>query len=386
MKTSNSQSVKHENSRLVMEKIVELREFTRIELSRITTLNKATISTIISDLVESDLIIETTGTIKTSGRSATVFKLNKNAGRIISIELLANSIYGIITNLYGDILFEMTKEIHDLEFRSYLNALLQMIDELQLNTHQSTYGLIGIGLAVYGIVSKEQIVKFAVINSWKDIDFKKIVEEYTGVETFVENESNIAALGELIIHKNLQNIVSFHIGLGVGMGIVVNRKLYSGEEGYAGEIGHTIIVPNGRKCACGNHGCLERYISIPAVLDDYYQLTKEHITIEDFISLYKDGSSTAIELYKTFINYVSVAVNNISQTLNPNTIVIHSKIIEEIPEALSDIRNRLKSQIMNLEVLTTSNYTTKVNVLGLTHTLIQKFLDIDTYKIKPYKI
>lgn len=386
MKTSNSQSIKLENTRLVMEKIIELREFTRIELSRLTTLNKATISTIINDLVESELITETTGIVKTSGRSATVFKLNKNAGRIISIELLSDSVYGIITNFYGEILFEMTKEIPDLEFRSYLNVLLQMIDDLQLNTHESTYGLIGIGLAIYGIVNNNQIVKFSPVNQWKDIDFKKIIEEYTGVETFVQNESNIAALGEIVIHQNLQNIVSFHVGLGVGMGIVVNRKLYSGEDGYAGEIGHTIIVPNGRKCACGNHGCLERYISIPAILNDYYELTNEKITINDFISLYKNDCKDAVHLYKTYINYVSIAINNISQTLNPHTIVIHSKIVDEIPEALSDIKNRLKSQIMNLEILTTSKFESKINVLGLTHILIQKFLDVDTYKIKSYKI
>ena len=386
MRTSNSQSIKQENTRLVMERIIELRDFTRIELSRLTTLNKATVSTIISEMLERKLIVETDKMVKTSGRGANVFTLNKNAGRIISIELLRDSIYGIISNLYGEILFETYKEVNNSEFRNYLTILLQLVDELKSNTYESTYGLIGIGLAIYGIVSNDQIVKYAPFNDWINIDFKRIIEDYTNVETYVENESNISALGELVIHKNLQNIVSFHIGYGVGMGIVVNRKLYSGEDGYAGEIGHTIVVPNGRKCICGNHGCLETYISEPAILNEYFDLTGDKITMDQFIKLYKDDCKDAITIYKYFTNFVSIAVNNISQTLNPHTIIIHSKIVEGIPETLSDIKNRLKSQIMNLEVLTTSKFESKINVLGLTHILIQKFLDVDIYKIKEYTL
>lgn len=385
MKTSNSQSIKLENTRLVMEKIIELRDFTRIELSRLTTLNKATISTIISDLLDRELITETKQLIRTSGRSANVFSLNKNAGRIISIELLTDSIYGIITNFYGEILFETTMKVPDHEFRSYLTVLLQVVDELKLNTYDSVYGIIGIGLAVYGIVSNDEIVKFAPSNNWRDIDFKTIIEDYTGIETYVQNESNISALGEIAIHKNLRNIVSFHAGNGVGMGIAVNGSLYSGEDGYAGEIGHTIVVPNGRKCVCGNHGCLERYMSFPSILNDYYELSGDIVTIDEFINLYKQDCEHAIKIYNQYTIFASIAINNISQTLNPHTIIIQSKIVDEIPETISDIRNRLKSQVMNLEILTTSKFKTKMYVLGLTHILIQKFLGVDTYKITSYK-
>lgn len=386
MKTSNSQSIKLENTRLVMEKIIELREFTRIELSRLTTLNKATISSIINEFTEKELIVETDKLVRTSGRSANVFTLNKNAGRIISIELLTDTIYGIITNLYGEILFETTKKVFETDFRSYLTVLLQLVDELTLNTYESTYGLIGIGIAVYGIVDNDEFVKFAPSNNWRDIDLKKIIEDYTGIETYVQNESNISALGEIAIHKNLKNIVSFHAGTGVGMGIVVNGNLYPGEDGYAGEIGHTIVVPNGRKCACGNNGCLERYLSFPSILNDYYELTGERIDIDQLIALYKKDDANAIKIYNNYTMFAAIAINNISHTLNPHTIIIQSKIVNEIPETISDIRNRLKSQIMNLELLTTSKFENKMYVLGLTHILIQKFLGVETYKIQNFKV
>jgi len=382
MKTSNTQSIKTENIKLVVEKLIELRETSRIELSKVTTLNKATVSTIVQELVDKELVVDTDKIVKTSGRSAKIFALNKNAGRIISIELLTDSIYGVITNLYGNIVFELTKEVHNFEFSEYLKILLEAIDELKANTLDSTYGLIGIGIGVYGIVSKSQKIKYATFTSWKDIDLKTIIEDYTGIETYVENEANISALGEHLTYADDQTLVSLNIGLGVGMGIIIDHKLYTGEDGYAGEIGHTIVVPNGKKCVCGNYGCLEQYISEPALLNDYYQQSKEHITIETFIERYKQKDPIALKLYHDFIDYLSLTVNNISLSLNPKTIVINSKIVESIPESISSVKNKLRSQIMSLEVLTTSKHQSKKNVLGLTHVLIQKFLNVENYKVQ----
>lgn len=375
MSTANSQSIKIENMRLVMDKLIENREITRIELSRLTKLNKSTISSIMNEFQDKELVIETSKTIKTSGRSAKVFALNKNAGRIISIEILSDSIYGIISNLYGDILYELYKNINNKEFSSYLKVLLESINELRTNTYESKYGLIGIGISVYGIVSSDKKIKYATFNAWKDIDLKSIIEDYTGVKTVVENEANISALSEHIAHNNQNNIAALNIGLGVGLGYVTNNMLYTGENGYAGEIGHTIVVPNGRKCVCGNYGCLEMYLSTPAILNSYYELTNEIISLDEFIKRSKQKDLVATRVYDDFIDILAIAINNISHILNPHTIAIYSKIAEEIPETVSLVKNKLRSQIMHLEVLTTSSHKNQTKVIGMTHYLILNFLD-----------
>lgn len=381
MKTLNSKEVKRYNTNLVVEKLVELRETSRVELAKITTLTRATVSSIVSELIERDIVIETKETVRTSGRSAMVIKLNKNAGRILSIELLTCSIYGIITNLYGEILYEVNKKVETTDFKPYLKVLLKTIDELIQNTHDSTYGVIGIGIGIYGILSKNKKIKYTPFTSWKDIELKKIIEDYTGIDTYVENEANISALGENIINSNFDNMVSLNIGIGVGMGIIINKKLYTGENGFAGEIGHTILIPNGKKCVCGNYGCLERYISNPATLERYQELKDESITIEEFIERYNNNDKVANQVFNEFIDYLSLTINNISQILNPKSIIINNIIIESIPESISLIKNNLRSKIMRLDILTTSKYKSKTNVLGLTHILIQNFLNIKNYKI-----
>ncbi len=382
MKTANSQLVKQTNTNLVIEKLVELKETSRIELSRITTLNKATVSSIIQVLIDKSIVIELDKKIKTSGRSANAIALNKRAGRILSLDLQTNLIYGVITNLFGEILFEINKPIDNPEFSSYLTSLLETIDELKSNTYDSVYGVIGIGIGVYGILSKTKKIIYTPFSSWKDIELKKIIEDYTGIKTYVENEANISALGENIIYANQKNLVSLNIGIGVGMGIIIDNKLYTGEDGFAGEIGHTILIPNGKECVCGNNGCLEKYISDIAITQNYYELTNEKVSITEFISRLKSKEVHANKIYQEFIDYLSITINNISQLLNPQTIVINSLIVENKPESISQIKNKLRSKIMNLEVLTTSSFKSKTNVLGLTHVLIQEFLEIDNYKLK----
>ncbi|MCF7923705.1 MAG: ROK family protein [Candidatus Izimaplasma sp.] len=381
MKTHNSKSVKVQNTKLVIEKLVELRETSRSDLAKLTTLNKATISSIINELIEKNIVIETDKTYKTSGRSAKIIELNKNAGRIISIDLLTNSIYGIVANLYGEILFESKTHIENIDFSYYLKEILKSVDDLKSNTHDSDYGIIGIGVGVYGILSKNKKIKFATFTSWKDIELKKIIEDYTGIKTYVENEANISALGEKIVYHHYPNLISLNIGIGVGMGIVIDDKLYTGQDGYAGEIGHTILIPNGKKCVCGNYGCLERYISDIGIEEKYYELSNKKITINKFINRYKNDDKYAKIVYNQFIDFVSITVNNICQVLNPSAIIINSKIAEEIPETISLIKNKMRSQIVNLELLTISSFKHKSNVLGLTHILIQDFLDIENYKV-----
>ncbi len=364
------------NMQLVLEKMIEIRETSRIELSKLTTLNKATISSIVQELVNLKFVLETNRTIRTAGRSANVIELNKNAGRIFSVELLPRELYAIITNLYGEILYEIRKPIPGSEFFTYLSTLMKTIDDLKQNTFDSVYGIIGIGIGVYGILSKDKKIKFTTFNSWKDIELKKIIEDYSGIKTYVENEANISALGEKISYPDYENLVSLNIGTGVGAGIIIGHTLYTGNDGYAGEFGHSIIVPDGKQCICGNKGCLERYIANDAIIERYFELTNETITLETFIKKYKTGDVNVIQVYNEFINYLSIAINNIAQTLNPKAIVISSLIVEEISESISLIKNQLRSKIMNLDLLTTSKFKSKTNVLGLTHLLIQEFFNI----------
>ncbi len=105
-------------------------------------------------------------------------------------------------------------------------------------------------------------------------------------------------------------------------------------------------------------------------------MTNEEISIDEFVVRLKAKDKYALKIYQEFIDILSITINNISQTFNPQTIIIKSKIIENMPESISQVKNRLRSQIMSLEILTTSAFKSKTNVLGLIHVLIEEFLEI----------
>ncbi|MFA5290623.1 MAG: ROK family protein, partial [Candidatus Izemoplasmatales bacterium] len=139
--------------------------------------------------------------------------------------------------------------------------------------------------------------------------------------------------------------------------------------------------PGGRACVCGNQGCLERYISDMAMIERFAELTGEQISIDQFIAKLKAHDPSALALYREFIFYLGLTINNISQVLNPHAIIINSKIVENMPDCLQEIKTNLMSKLMSLSILSTSTYRSKTNVLGLTHVLIKEFLDIDNYNV-----
>ncbi|MCB0749015.1 MAG: ROK family protein, partial [Ignavibacteriae bacterium] len=122
----------------------------------------------------------------------------------------------------------------------------------------------GIGIGSPGVVSlkKGTVENPPNLIGWKKVHLGKIISKEFSIPTFVENDANAAAIGELIYGagKDLNSFIMVTLGTGVGGGIIYNKKLFRGDTGAAGEIGHTTIDQNGPKCNCGSYGCLESYL------------------------------------------------------------------------------------------------------------------------------
>lgn len=110
--------------------------------------------------------------------------------------------------------------------------------------------------------------------NWGMVNVKEVVKKYIDVPVAVTNDANAAALGEMKFGaaKGMKNFVEITLGTGLGSGIVVNGELVYGHDGFAGELGHTNVKPNGRLCGCGNKGCLETYVSAPGIKRTVFKL------------------------------------------------------------------------------------------------------------------
>lgn len=189
------------------------------------------------------------------------------------------------------------------------------------------------------------------------IEFAKIVGEKTGLPISMTNDANAAAIGEMTygVAKGMKNFIMITLGTGVGSGIVVDGKVVYGHDGFAGELGHTISIRNGRQCSCGLKGCLEAYTSAIGVArtaverlqkDDTPSLLREvdidKITSKDVYEAAKQGDKMALEIFDFTANLLGEAFANFVAFSAPEAIILFGGLAharEFIEEKIKDSMN-----------------------------------------------
>ena len=161
---------------------------------------------------------------------------------------------------------------------------------------------VGAGIGVPGIIDMEtgMMRKSANLPGWSDYPVRDEIERRLGARVFLENDANVAALGEkwLGAARDVDNMAMVTLGTGIGGAIILNGKIFYGMNGMAGEFGHVTVEPNGVPCGCGNHGCAERYASATAVV----RMAREAIESGQAPALAKAASSDAEFSAKSIYN------------------------------------------------------------------------------------
>jgi predicted NBD/HSP70 family sugar kinase len=178
------------------------------------------------------------------------------------------------------------------------------------------------------------------------------------------------------------NIANISVHSGIGLGIIINRQLYTGYNGRAGEFGHTIIEIDGRQCPCGNKGCLEQYVSERALLQAFAKRKGlEETTFENFKNSYEENDTDAHEIMNLFIKYMSVGINNILNAYNPDIVIINSSFTTFFPQLTGQIEEALTSKMNSYIRIIPSVLQDTSILLGGICTAVKGFLGIQTLKL-----
>lgn len=193
----------------------------------------------------------------------------------------------------------------------------------------------------------------------------KIFSSAFHVPVLVENESNLSAIGEHTFCYPTGDIISISVHTGIGLGLILNGRLYTGHSGYAGEFGHTIVHPDGRPCPCGNKGCIEQYASELAILRETAErLGKPSVSADEFARLYSSGNPVAVDEMNIFIRYMGIGINNIMNSFNPEIIVINSSFTMNCPDVISAIEAELRNRMRHTCRLAASTLQDMAILLG----------------------
>lgn len=343
--TWNQQVVKKNNKALVLQLIMENEPISRADIAQISGLNKTTVSTLVTELLEEDLLFESGPGVSSGGRRPVILHFNKDAGYAIGIDIGVNYVLSVLTDLKGTILIEKSQTLSRTTYASIMDILQKMIQSLMDEMPKSRYGIIGIGVGVPGIVNNEGSVLLAPNLGWSNIQLKEELEKLYSVPVIIENEANAGAVGEQNFGsgQNHENILYISAGIGIGVGIIVNRELYKGINGFSGEMGHMIIDMNGKRCNCGSRGCWEAYASEQALLE----MSDPNIeSLEVLLELAKDGDEKAKQLFEEIGNYLGLGINNIINTFNPEQVIIGNRLALAKEWLKTPIRNTIEKHTL----------------------------------------
>jgi len=261
---------------------------------------------------------------------------------ILSIDLGGTKILTAVTNSQGEMLsrdHSITPALkgHEAVIHSILESAHRALKQADVAIEEIT----AIGVGAPGLSNPETGILFTSPNlpGWRDVPLRDIVQERLGKKTFLINDANAAALGEFYFGaaRGVRNFIYITLSTGIGGGIVIDGKIYSGAIGAAGEVGHMTIDDKGPICKCGNRGCWETLASGTALarearhrikegvatsILEYAEGDVEKVTAQVIHNAAEQGDSLAKELIARTGYYVGVGLANLVNIFNPELIVI----------------------------------------------------------------
>ncbi|HEM3688897.1 TPA: ROK family glucokinase [Streptococcus suis] len=280
--------------------------------------------------------------------------------KIIGIDLGGTSVKLAILTTIGEIQEKWSIKTNILD--EGIHIVPDIIDSIK---HRfETYGLtkedfLGVGMGSPGVVDSEAGTVIGAYNlNWKTLQLvKDQFESALGLPFFIDNDANVAALGEQWVGagNNNPNVVFMTLGTGVGGGVIAAGNLIRGVKGAGGELGHiTVDFDAPFACTCGKKGCLETVASATGIVnltrryaEEYAGDAKlkqliddgEEVTAKDVFDLAKEGDDLALIVYRHFSNYLGVACANIAAVLNPAYIVLGGGVSAAGEFLLDGVRN-----------------------------------------------
>jgi len=274
----------------------------------------------------------------------------------IGIDLGGTKIEGILLDQYGK---ELTrKRVPTLRKEGY-NSILTRIISLIQSLMETSQTAVTIGVCTPGAISPNTgIMKNSNTECLIGKPLKNDIESKLNLPVLFENDANCFALAEAVLGagKGVNLLFGIIMGTGVGGGVIINNKIHRGRQYIAGEWGHHCIEKLGRNCYCGNQGCVEAYISGPALENRWFQLTNKLKNMEEIIPMYNDNKygDIYIKWKNEFLSYFGQSVANIVNILDPDAIVIGgglSNIDFLYDEGVQSVYNHVFSDVIDTPIL-----------------------------------
>ncbi|MWV44103.1 ROK family protein [Paenibacillus sp. HJL G12] len=349
MQKHDQEFIKKKNRTTVFEMIKNNSPLSRADIARLTGMSPTTVSRIVSELYNLDYMHEIEQETIGVGRKAVFLQVNPKSVLSVGVEIDKLSIrIGVIDldgRVIGSRMIERQKnEASDVTLEHIASGINGLIEEKDFDRRR----IVGIGVGLPGIIdhSGGKAVLSAQLG-WKQTDIAGVLKKHTGLEVAVDNELKVKSLAEHMYGsaKGSSRSVLIGFGSGVGSSLIIDGEIYRGESNSAGEIGHTVVDPNGILCECGKVGCLQTYIAEASLIEQSNKI-KPIASLDELFEARREGEFWASSIIDRAMTFVAVTISNIACMYNPDTVILTGKLVERFPEVREFIAEKCMGQFV----------------------------------------
>jgi glucokinase len=295
---------------------------------------------------------------------------------VIGIDIGGTMIKGALLNKEGELIEKYETESHaEVDADAFIANIITFVNHIRKG-HENVISL-GIGIAGLLNNTREILIESPNLPTLKNVLLKSEFESSLKLPVFIENDANIAALGELYVGegKNLDSFLLMTLGTGLGSGLILNGELCIGETGKGGELGHTIVQPDGKPCSCGKKGCLEAYCSgsamvnmakealeanKPSSLLKIYNNDPSSLTPKAIYTEAENNDELCHDIFKKTAKYLAIGISNVNNLIDIHNFIIGGGVskashifkeglIEEVKQNVFNIsKNKIRIMISTL--------------------------------------
>lgn len=346
---ANLSLVKQINKARILELLRREGGMSRAELARHLEMTRSTATVLSAELFEEGLIVNTGAAFVTqsTGRPGVGLQLNASGRYFIGAEVGTDKLKLVALDLMGRCTARreapFDKDVEPVKVLNQLSALIHDFCNTELKDFSKVHG---VGVTLPGTLSANGTLLIAPILGWTDVPVQAFLKDKLDVSVFVDNDANASALAELYLSNAVKSEGLFYLLLdvGVGGGLVIERQIFRGTFGAAGEIGHMRVSENGLLCSKGGRGCFEVFVGVRALLGYYADLGGSASSLETYLEALHEGEPEALEAARVWGTWLAIGVLNIANLFDPGHIVFGGPLAALYPYVEVQLREALESE------------------------------------------
>jgi predicted NBD/HSP70 family sugar kinase len=350
--TGDQQLVKRINRSVLLRLLYGQSGLSRAQLAQESGLTKSTVSLLVRDLIDEGWLREADVTAAQGlGRPSTPLQIDGDRRAMVGVEVAVEALRVVGVSLTGRVLFEVEEPLDDMQPANVCRQAARLVALAYAQFEQRKLQLAGVGVGLPGAFDEATgVLRFAPNLGWREVNFVPLITQALGqaglppVPVHVQNEADTAALSEYEFAQgdDKDSLIFVTCGVGVGAGIVLNDRLFTGMQGMAGEIGHSILQIDGSLCSCGRRGCAETFFGARA------------------LAALPDAAAGG--------RYLGVVLQNLWTTFNPSALVVGGPSCERHPDMVAVAQDTLcdyaRSAGMTPPTVRTARYGLMASAVG----------------------